>query len=275
MDTSQSSGQKRPGSELSGEGKAKKSKSTNAYSKGFEQHLIDHGVYPAGHFKGKEKEEPSNVNDVRQRLAQRRSSMSPSRSSPNAFTEFKDCNEEATSEIDVMVNVVPKILGSTITAKAFNKEFNNLKHLTDGSIAIAQPDYYNGCRPAELNKTIRDELASYIVPSTNTSLPCLPKFFLEVKGLDGNNAVCKRQALYDPALGDRGVRKLLDYIDSSAASDSKAYAIAATYDRNTGYLEIFTAHVKKSEKPDIDHELRMTQLNGWGVVGNEDAYRQG
>ena len=41
-----------------------------------------------------------------------------------------------------------------------NLLFGNLKHLIDGSITKAKPDSYDGSRPADLNKQIREELGS-------------------------------------------------------------------------------------------------------------------
>ena len=96
-----------------------------------------------------------------------------------------------------MGKAFPIIAGTSDIPSQENLLFGNLKHLTDGSITKAKPDCYDGSRPADLNKQIREELGPYIVPSTNTTAPCLPNFFTEGKGPNGNTAVCKRQALED------------------------------------------------------------------------------
>ena len=63
--------------------------------------------------------------------------------------------------------------------------------MTDSSITKPKPDFYDGSRPAELDRYIRKELGPYIVPSTNIAVPCLPNFFTEGKGPNRNTVVCK------------------------------------------------------------------------------------
>ena len=174
-----------------------------------------------------------------------------------------------------MGKAFPIIAGTSDIPSQENLLFGNLKHLTDGSITKAKPDFYDGSRPADLNKQIREELGPYIVPSTNTAAPCLPNFFTEGKGPNGNTAVCKRQALYDGALGARGVHKLRSYVDLETAYDNNAYTITSTYHGGTGALKLYSTHLTPSMSPEIPIEYRMTQLNGWDMTGNPDTFRQG
>ena len=69
--------------------------------------------------------------------------------------------------------------------------FTNLEPLTDGTLVDAEPDFYDGARPEEIDKRVRDELGSYIIPSTHQHAPCLPNLFVEGKGPDGSMAVAK------------------------------------------------------------------------------------
>ena len=59
------------------------------------------------------------------------------------------------------------------------------------------------------------------MPSTNTAIPYLPNFLTEGKWPNRNTAVCKRQALYDGALGARGIYELRSYVDLETAYDNK------------------------------------------------------
>ena len=113
------------------------------------------------------------------------------------------------------------------------------------------------------------------MPLTNTAAPCLPKFFTEGKGPNGNTAVCKRQALYDGALGARGIHELRSYIDPETTYDNNAYTITSTYHGGTGALKLYSTHLTPSMSPGIPIEYRMTQLNGWDMTGNPDTFRQG
>ena len=172
-----------------------------------------------------------------------------------------------------MSKVFPLIAGTTDIPSQENLQFSNLKDLTDGSIAKAQPDLYDGSHPAKLDKRIREELGVYNVPSTNTTAPCVPNFFTEAKGPDGSAAVFKRQALYDGAVGARGIHELRSYVDSDTAHDNNAYTISSTY--HNGNLRLYTTHPTPSTKPDIPIEYRMTQLRGWDMTSDPDTFRQG
>ena len=147
--------------------------------------------------------------------------------------------------------------------------------MTDGSITKAKLDCYDGSRPADLNKQIREELGPYIVPSTNTAAPCLPNFFTEGKGPNGNTAVCKRQALYNGALGARRMYKLRSYVNLGTAYDNNAYTITSTYYSSSGDLTIYSTYPTLSNNPQNLIEYRITQLNGQKITGNLEAFRQG
>ena len=279
MSSSQSGSRKRAktGRESDISSKTKKWKSS-AYDRGFEQHLIDHGVYPHGYDYDDDDGSvyPENWEEINERLAQPRPSLSPSRFPREAFRKFEKINMQALTEDTVMSKAFPIIAGAAANIPSQeNLLFGNLKHLTDGSITKAKPDCYDGSRPADLNRQIREELGPYIVPSTNTASPCLPNFFTEGKGPNENTAVCKRQALYNGALGARGIYELRSYVDLETAYDNNAYTISATYHGGSGALKLYTTHCTPSTNPNRDYEFRMTQLNGWAMTGNSEAFRQG
>ncbi len=208
-------------------------------------------------------------------MALPRASLSPSRFTREAFLDFRAKNQEALTENTIMSQAFPIIAGTADIPSQENLLFGNLKHLTDGSITKAKPDCYDGSHPADLNKQIREELGPYIVPSTNTAAPCLPNFFTEGKGPNGNTAVCKRQALYDGALGARGIHELRSYVDPGTAYDNNAYTITSTYHGGSGTLTMYTTHPAPSKDPKTSAEYRMTQLNSFAVTGNPDYFRQG
>jgi hypothetical protein len=91
----------------------------------------------------------------------------------------------------VINSVIPIIEGKVGDDKcvAGYIPFNNLDHLTDGTIAPAKPDLFYGARPEQLDRRVRTELGSRIIPSTQNDLPMAPNFFLEAKGPDGSLTV--------------------------------------------------------------------------------------
>ena len=167
---------------------------------------------------------------------------------------------QALTENTVISKAFPIIADTSDIPSQENLLFGNLKHLTNNSITKAKPDYYDESRPADLNKQIREELRPYIVPSTNTATPCLPNFFTEGKGPNGNTAVCKRQALYDGALGARGIHELRSYVGQETLYDNNAYTIISTYHGGSEALKLYTIHCTRSTDPNRNYEFRMTQL---------------
>ena len=254
-----------------------KTKKSSAYDPAFEQHLIDHGIYPHGYDYDDDDGYvyPDNWEEINERLAQPRPSLSPSRFPREAFRRFEKTNMQALTENTVMSKAFPIIAGTSDIPSQENLLFGNLKHLTDGSITKAKPDCYDGSHPTDLNKQIREELGPYIVPSTNTAAPCLPNFFTEGKGPNGNTAVCKRQALYDGALGARGIHELRSYVGQETLHDNNAYTITSTYHGGSGALKLYTIHCTRSTDPNRNYEFRMTQLRGWDMTDNPDTFRQG
>jgi hypothetical protein len=176
MVSSQSGFRKRAKSEKESNTSSTTRKSS-AYNRDFEQHLIDHDIYPEEYDNDEDSEEPANMEDINQRLAQSRSSLSSSRFTREQFLNFKKKNREALTENKVMSKVFPIIAGTADIPSQKNLSFGNFKDLTDGSITKGQPDFYDGSRPANLDKRIRDELGPYVVPSTNTAAPCVPNFY--------------------------------------------------------------------------------------------------
>ena len=273
MDSSQSGSRKRAKTGRES-GTSSSTRRTSAYDPPFEQHLIDYGIYPEGYSDDKDFEEPANIEDINRRLAQPRSSLSPSRFTREQFLDFKKKNREALTESKVMSKAFPIIAGTANIPSQENLRFTNLQDLTDGSITKAQPDFYDGARPEDLNKQIREELGSYIVPSTNTAVPCLPNFFTEGKGPKGHIDVSKNQAMYDGALGARGIHELRSYVDPDTAYDNNAYTITSTY-HPSGLLTMYTTHPVKSRNPNHPTEYRMTQLKGWHMTSDPETFRQG
>ncbi|EFR03429.1 hypothetical protein MGYG_06426 [Nannizzia gypsea CBS 118893] len=257
--------------------KTTKTTSTTAYNRNFEQKLIDHGIYPKGYEypDGRVPAKPSNWEEIKERLAQPRRSLSPSKFSERDFQKFERADTNASKEKPVATSVIPTIDGDISDRKCVGGDypFGNLAPLTDGTLANAKPDHFFGARPEQLSSNIRDELSEFIIPSTQTSLPMAPNFFLETKGPDGSLAVATRQACYHGALGARGIQKLQSYKQDEPGYDNNAYTITSTY--HGGQLKLYTTHPIAPRESNEHPEYIMTQLNAWSMVGNIDGFRQG
>lgn len=251
-------------------------KSSRPYDRNFQQHLINHGIFPQRYRfpDGKMASKPGNWADILARLAQHRSSISPSRFGEEDFEEFLQVDTDASKERQVTENVLPFIEGKVPDNKCMGGgiPFKNLDHLTDGTLVPGNPDRYHGARPEQLDEQIQFELSHQIVPSTQHDLPIVPNFFLAVKGPDGSASVAKRQACYDGALGARGLHSLQGYGKDEPEFDSNASTLTSMY--HNGQLQMFTSHLSKSATSDRI-EYHMTQINGWSMTANANAFREG
>ncbi|KAF1809586.1 hypothetical protein P152DRAFT_383747, partial [Eremomyces bilateralis CBS 781.70] len=246
-------------------------RATSISSKGpaFEQALIDKGIYPYN--RGPK---PNNWEDIQERLAQPRPSLSPSQFSDGAFEEFQLKNEEAMTEAEVMSQVFPIIRGKANIPSGYNQLFNNLKPLGD-RISNAKPDYYNGSRPTQIRSEVRDDLAPYIIPTSQRHRPALPNFFLEAKGPDGKASEAKRQITQDLACGARGMHKMQSYGLDEPECDGNAYAFGSTYHSGTGTLQLYTMHPTEPVEQDGQPEYYTTQARAFALTDNPDSCRQG
>ena len=184
MDSSQSGSRKRAKTGKKS-GTSSSTRKTSAYDPAFEQHFIDYGIYFERHDDDESLEEPTNIKKIQRRLAQPRPSLSPSCFTRKKFLDFKQKNRNALIENTVINKALPIITGTADILSQENFYFGNFKDLTDGSIIKAKPDFYDGTRPAKLNKQVRVQLSEYIELSTKKKASLLPNFFTEKKARMG------------------------------------------------------------------------------------------
>ncbi|KAI9765135.1 MAG: hypothetical protein M1839_005613, partial [Geoglossum umbratile] len=264
MNSSQSTLTKSTNSKSTRKTGARKS---SAYNRDFEQHLIDHGFYP-----NNRAQKPNNWEEINDRIAQPRPSLSPSHFSDGAFEIFQQTNEEALSEDKVMRTAFPIISGNANIPNEGGLVFTNLEPLTDGTLVDAKPDFYDGARPEQIDQRVRKKLGSYIIPSTHQHAPSLPNLFVEGKGPDGSTAVAKRQACYDGALDARGMHKLQSF-GTATPYDNNAYTITSTY--HGGHLQMYTTHPTQPKAPGREPEYHMTQLRSFSMIDTPERFREG
>ena len=249
---------------------------TTPYSGNFQQNLIDHGIYPDGFDQDDEMPlPPNNFDEIKERLSQRRPSLSASRCSNVDFSKFRRENAYASAENPVTTCVLPIIEGNSDDPKyrSGGYPFANLAPMTDGALVPAHPDRFFGAYPGQVNLRIRKELSNTIVPSRNTTHPIVPNLFLEAKGPTGTPAVVDRQACYNGAIGARGVLALQWYQQENPEYDNNAYTISVTYIHGT--LSLYTTHPTKPKEPSERPEYVMTLIDGWAIARNLESFQQG
>ncbi|KAI8724318.1 hypothetical protein NCS52_00000600 [Fusarium sp. LHS14.1] len=278
MSSSQSSlGRRKRGSRSPSKANTTTTRSTGPYDRAFQQHLIDHNIFPDRYEypDGSVPPEPENIDDICRALEQPRASLSPSLFSQDDFKKFKRTDAHATKESQVATSVMPIIGGDPGDTKciAGDVPFTNLEHLTDGSLVCAKPDLYYGAQPEQLHPKLRQELNNFVVPSTQSDLPIMPNNFVEIKGPDGSLSVATRQALYDGACGARGYHSVQALGAPELPFDNRAYTLTSTY--HGGQLKMFAHHPIQPLTPGEQPGYVMTQLKAFAMTNDINTFRQG
>ncbi|EPE09490.1 hypothetical protein F503_07266 [Ophiostoma piceae UAMH 11346] len=249
--------------------KSPKSKKSTPYNRDFDLHLTDHGVRPLY------SSQSPNLSGIQEALAAARPSPTLSLFSEAAFRRFQQSDAQAKDEDDVVAHILPTILGPHQPARgsARNTIFKNLEPLTDGTIAPAVPDIYDGAHPEDLSQPIRNALGHHIMPSTMQDKPLAPNFFVEAKGPNGSTAVAIRQVRYAGAVGSRAMHSLQNYGEEEPKYDSESYAFSFIY--HDGQLKLYAHHTTAPTSERGRPEYHMTQVDTWGMTGNINSFRRG
>ncbi|KAH8587339.1 hypothetical protein B0O99DRAFT_678204 [Bisporella sp. PMI_857] len=252
-----------------------KSRRSSAYDNDFEQHLIDHSVYPKGYsyLDNRETPEPGNTESLYRILSQPRLSLSPSHFTTANFRAFERKNDGVIDEGEVMRDLIPIICGESDIPNKQNLQFTRLEPIAGGATVDGKPDFYDGARVEEIDKQVQEDLGSFIIPTRHRTAPVAPNFFLEAKAPKGAADVAKRQACYNGALGARAMHKLQSYRKDVPVYDGNGYTISTTYHAGTGTLKLYTTH--PSQAPDGSTEYHMTQLRSLDLTDSADSFRQG
>ncbi|EXJ80937.1 hypothetical protein A1O3_07225 [Capronia epimyces CBS 606.96] len=240
--------------------------------------MIDNGVYPEGyeHPDGHTQPEPANLDAVHGRLLAPRASLSPSQFTDDDFRAFKQENARASGETTSLQKVFPFIAGNE-TNHRFEADtpLNNLEPI-DKCLGDPKPDRYYGAAPSAIDTKVLHDLAPYIIPSTNTSRPAAPNFFLEAKSPSGLPFVAKNQALYNGVVGARAMHKLQNYgaNEATVVYDNNAYSFSTTYQAGPGLLVIYATHPTQSAVPGRT-EYHMTQVKAYALTSDRETFVQG
>jgi hypothetical protein len=173
-----------------------------------------------------------------------------------------------------MRDVMPIIAGDANIPNKQNLQFTRLDSMTGGVTVDPKPDFYDGAPLEDIDKSVREELDPFIVPTGHRTAPVAPNFFLEAKAPHGAADVARRQALQNGAIGARAMHSLQSYSRGEPDYDGNAYTITSTYHAGTGTLQMYTTHPTRGEDG-ISPEYHMSQVKAWALTSDPDSFRQG
>lgn len=252
----------------------KTTESSGPYSCNFQQKLIDGGIYPAEYEYPNDRVLPANLEEINQILAKPRPSLSQVPFSNQEYKEFQRADAHVSKENKAIKMVIPIIEGKIIDDGCVDGEvlFTNLKPLTNHRLTAAKADLYNGARPEQLDRRVRDEPSGHIIPSRQDDFPIAPNSFPEAKGPDGTAAIARRQACYDGALGARGMHSLQSHGEDEPLHDNNAYTIKSIY--SNGQLKMCTSHPTQPISLGAQSEYCMTRLWAYAMTHNRETFYQ-
>lgn len=175
-----------------------------------------------------------------------------------------------------MTTVMPYIRG-TKDEQYHNAEdvlFTGLKKFNE-ELSTMKPDIYYGANPSQIEPRVREDLAEYIVPSTQSRLAAAPNFFFEAKGLEGRSSVANNQALYYGAHGARGMFHLQNYGKPTTVYDGNAYTITSAYQAGSGILQMYSTHPREPTRGNNEPRYYATHLRSYAMTGSPEQFRDG
>lgn len=242
---------------------------TTPYSGNFEQKLIDNGIYP-----NNKASKPQNLRDIEEFQMLARASLSPSRFKQEDFEEFRDICDNASSETTTIRKVLPFIAGKEKDQHRSEADlpFSHLQAF-DETLSDAKPDVYYGTAPSSIHRRVRADIGEHIIPSTTTTRPAAPNFFLEGKSIKGREDVAKRQALHDGAVGARAMHSLQNYSADEPVYDNNAYSYPTTY--HAGTLKLYCVHPTHPTVPGGKPEYHLTQVKAFALTSDKETFVKG
>ncbi len=196
-------------------------------------------------------------------MLQQRPSLSLLRFNDSDFKEFQRRSYQAGKKDKLMEYVIPIIAGTAYIPNQQNQLLTELNPMTGSDTVTPKPDFYDGTRLQDLDKSVQEELGPFIVPTKHESDPVVPNFFLEVKALSGSPGVAMLQALQNGAHGARAMHSLQSYSKGKPVYDGNAYTITMTY--VDGHLKMYTTYPTQG-KDGISPEYHMTQVRAFFFV---------
>lgn len=247
---------------------------TGAYSANFEQVMNDQNMI--FYRRNKVAERPRNYYEIKKKLGDER----PQDPEHLAHAVLDDLGDTPTH--NDLVNCMLPIFHDTKLQGPQNRQFTVMKpgDIIDANVKRFAPDYYEGAKPNTVDKDLKKNLRTSIVPSNHNEDPIAPNFFLEFVTESRDAVVTRRQAGIDGVLGARCMNSLQNYPAEMPDKgpppeqwefDGNAYSFGLTYRPRD--LTIYSVHMTPPEPNDNMPGYRIVQIEIYSMV-SEDSYHQ-
>jgi hypothetical protein len=244
------------------------SDSTGPYNTEFEQLMHDNGIYmPYRAPMITLPSTPQNMGAIRERLAQRRPSLSASGFSEEDFWAFRERATTASSEDEFMQSAMSFI---TSGKKApFDSDLAEV-HLGGTSRMFVG---FGGAPPTEIDSRVCEALADVIILRDDQQRPAAPSYFVQINKQEGSNDVEMRQAANTAAVGAQCMFELQNFGKNPPVYDDNAYSIVVSYHAPDATLHI---HVSQPRRSAVGQkEFLTTRLGTFNMTQSLEDFRQG
>ncbi|CAN8103331.1 unnamed protein product [Discula destructiva] len=272
---------------------SKESKTTTGpYDAAFKQHLINHQIWPIGHYleeSGDEPPPPDNLDVIVEYINGGRASLEPEIFTQSDFADFRRSYRIAASE-DAQSRTLELVEGrlslSATHIKRGPVKFTNLEALTPDNFVPGFPDRVYGSRPEKLHRQLwLSELTRLILPTAAKDLAC-PNLIVHIKGPAGSPKTANIQAVYDGALAARGMEAMWVFgcedeaknpvtepMGGTAGQRSIARTLTCTF--VAGALRIYSVHVHAQSSSVYGAEYVTTPVGAYFLDNTLEDFRRG
>lgn len=173
---------------------------------------------------------PDNIDEIRQRLARPRASLSPSRDITEDYEQFRRAHFHALNEEAITQEFSTSLRKRNGEYAGRNMMFAKIAELTpvETKLSRPNPDLFVGEDPSNIPRKIRDEIGQYIASGIVRS-PMVVNDFAEIKGPDGREQHLMNQVAYDGAIGARAMHSMRAFGTDSPPADKKARSFVTAY----------------------------------------------
>lgn len=240
------------------------------HSMAWEQHLIDHFIYPPYY---DQTQYPANLGNIKVKLSRRWPSLDQSRFSDDDYSEFLKTRKEAMSKSSALALVFSTFIGKLDIPHGQGIPFRNLRRLTEENFPLPRPDFYDGTQLSTHECEVPQGLAKFLMPSTNLFAPIIPPFLMIEGAATTTSPILQRKAWYNSIFAASAMHQVRSHILLQPLNGKKAYVITASYEPREALLTLYVTHTVLSNNPAPPFEYHTVVCSSWNLENEAETFR--